>query len=142
MASRTENKLIHLGLSLAEARVYLTLLESGPDTVMHLAARAGIKRPTCYVIVESLMRKGLMSSFTKGKKRYFSVVSPEKLSDVVSAEKIEVAGKEASLREILPELISLFNISEKKPKVRFFEGKEGIRAIQRDIIKSPPPHIY
>ena len=142
MANRMENKLIHIGLSPAEVRVYLASLESGPDTVMHLATKAGIKRPTCYVMIETLMRRGLMSSFIKGKKRYFSVASPEKLFDLVGAEKTEVAAKEVSLKEVLPELISLFNMSERKPQVRFFEGKEGIRAIQRDIVKSRPRQIY
>ncbi len=142
MTTTLENKLENIGLSEGETKVYLASLESGPDTVMHLAERAAIKRPTCYVMIESLMQKGLMSSFTKGKKRYFSAESPEKLLDLVVSERAEQSRREENLEKILPELVSFFNISKTKPRVRFFEGKEGIRAIQGDILKTRPRFIY
>lgn len=137
-----EDQLKNLGLSEGEVKTYLASLELGSDTVIHLARRAGIKRPTCYVMIESLTRKGLISSFTKGKKRYFSPENPEKILDIILGQKSEIESKEKGLENILPELISLFNLSEKKPRVRFFEGKEGIKTIQRDILKTKASEIF
>ncbi len=142
MISTLENKLKQAGLSEGEARVYLASLESGPDTVMHLAEKAKIKRPTCYVMIESLIQKGLMSSFIKGKKRYFSAEHPGKLLDLIAAEREEILGREGHVEKVLPELASFFNVSATRPRVRFFEGKEGVRAIQRDILKSKPKEIH
>lgn len=142
MAIELEKQLARAGLSEGEAKVYMASLMAGPDTVMHLAQKARIKRPTCYVMIESLIKRGLMSSFTKGKKRYFSAEHPEKLFDLVLTERTELAAREGTIDKILPELISFFNLSETRPRVRFFEGKEGVRSIQRDILKSKPRSIY
>lgn len=137
-----ENKLKNAGLPEGEIKVYLASLKSGSETVMHLAEKAGIKRPTCYVMIESLMQKGLMSSFAKGKKRYFSAESPERLLDLVGEQKIELDARKKDIDDILPELTSIFNISGTRPRTRFFEGKEGVRTIQKDILKSKPRYVY
>ncbi len=134
MAYETELK--NLGLSDKEAKVYLTSLELGPETILKIARVAGVNRPTTYVQVESLIKRGLMSSFIKGKKRFFSAEPPERLLGLVEMVKKDFEEKEKSLGKILPELKSIFNISGERPKVRFYEGKEGIKAIQEDILRS------
>ena len=42
------------GLTENEAKVYLAALELGETTVIRLAKKAGIKRPTTYLVVDSL----------------------------------------------------------------------------------------
>lgn len=137
-----ERQLATIGLSENQASVYLASLLLGSSTVLRISEKARIKRPTAYVAIEELMQLGLMSTFTKGKKRYFSAESPEKLLDLVMGEKQELTLKEKSLGELLPQLLSAFTITKTKPQVRFFEGKEGIEAIQRDIITTKPSLIY
>ncbi|MEY4744239.1 MAG: hypothetical protein RL272_184, partial [Candidatus Parcubacteria bacterium] len=63
-----------IGLSENEAKVYLAGLELGPSTAQMMAAKATVSRPTTYIMIESLIKRGLMSSFQKGKKRYFVCV--------------------------------------------------------------------
>jgi len=134
MAYETELK--NLGLSDKEIKVYLASLELGPETMLKISRVAGVNRPTTYVQVESLIKKGLMSSFLKGKKRYFSAEPPERLLGLVEKVKKDFVEKEESFKKILPELKSIFNASGERPKVRFYEEKEGIKAIQEDILKS------
>ncbi|PIQ92932.1 MAG: hypothetical protein COV69_00535 [Parcubacteria group bacterium CG11_big_fil_rev_8_21_14_0_20_39_14] len=134
MAYETELK--NLGLSEKEAKVYLVSLELGPETMLKISRQAGVNRPTTYVQVESLMKKGLMSSFTKGKKRYFSAEPPERLLGLVEAVRKDFEEKEKSFKTILSELKNIFNVSGERPKVRFYEGREGFQAIIGDVLRS------
>jgi len=54
-------QLKHIGLSNNEAKVYLAMLELGPSPVLDIAAKAAINRPTTYVQIELLKKKGLVS---------------------------------------------------------------------------------
>jgi len=131
-----ENELQQLGLSEKEAKVYLASLELGSTSVLEISKKAGLKRPTTYYAIEELIKKGLMSSFEKGKKRYFSAESPERLISLVSVQRRKAQALEEDLQKVLPELNKFFNLAGERPKVRFFEGKEGMRTIQEDILKS------
>jgi len=131
-----EKELQKLGLSDKEAKVYLSSMELGPSPVQVIAQKAGVNRATTYVMIESLISRGLMSSFEKGKKKFFTAESPEQLVALLHKEEAEVKEKTRQMMEILPELKILFAAAEEKPKVKFFEGIEGLRAIQDDVLKS------
>ncbi len=64
------NQLQKIGFSDKEAAVYLASLELGPATILELAKKAKVKRPTVHVLVEGFIKRGLASSFEKGKKRF------------------------------------------------------------------------
>jgi len=130
-----ENDLKQLGLSDKEAKVYLAVLELGPSTAIQIAQKADINRPTAYVQIEALMKMGLMSSHEKGKKTYFAAEPPERLRELVRIKQSEVEDQGKRLKKILPELQTLFDSAEERPKVRFYEGKEGLMAMQEDIFK-------
>ena len=51
----------HLGLSEKEAAVYLASLELGPAPVQDISHKAKVNRATTYVMIESLMGRGLIS---------------------------------------------------------------------------------
>lgn len=125
-----------LGLSDKEAKTYLASLESGPAAVQEISKKAGLKRPTVYFAIEQLMKKGLMSSLEKGKKRFFAAESPERLVSLIAAQRKKAQTLEEGLQRALPELNNIFNLTGEKPKVIFFEGKEGIKAIQNDFLKT------
>lgn len=131
-----ELKLEELGLAEKEAKVFLASLELGSGAVQEIAKKADINRATTYVIIEKLMKKGLMSSVEKGKKTYFQTEDPKRLLKLLEEQEEGLKRKEEEFKKYLPELETLFNIAEEKPKVRFFEGKEGLIAIQKDILRS------
>lgn len=131
-----EASLQQLGLSDKEAKTYLASLELGSTAVQEIAKKSGLKRPTVYFTIEQLIEKGLMSSFEKGKKRFFAAESPERLASLIAFQKKKAQTLEENLQRVMPELNNIFDLIGEKPKVRFFEGKEGIRAIQEDILKS------
>lgn len=118
----------NLGLNAKEAKVYLAALEIGSNPVSKIASKAKINRVTTYDIIEKLVKKGLMSSFTRAKVKYFTAAEPE---IVVT----DFQRKVGELKEALPELQRLTGETV-HPRVRYFEGLEGIRHIYEDTLTS------
>lgn len=116
------------GLKDKKADVYLAALELGSATVIEIAKKAGIKRTTCYDILFDLIKMGLVLETSQGKKRLFIGEDPEKI-------KKDLENKEKLFSDILPHLKSIHNISGAKPKIRFYEGKEGLKEVYNDILK-------
>lgn len=136
MKSPFLKELIEFGLSEKAARVYLASLELGPSPVQLIAKKADVNRPTAYVMIEALSSRGLMSSFEKGKKRYFSAENPEHLLVLLDSERESVKTKEGSIKKILPELKKFADYFSDRPGVSFYEGLDGIAALREDVIRS------
>lgn len=124
-----ENDLKLLGLEEKEAKVYLAALELGATNIQNLVKKSGIKRSTVYEMIKNLKERGLISETTKGKRKIFLASEPEKL-------KRNIKEKEQLLNDILPELKSINNTGFIKPKIMFYEGKEGIREIYKNTLQS------
>lgn len=129
-----EQALIDFGLTGKRAQVYLSLLQVGQSPVQHIARAAGVKRTTAYSILQLLEEEGLVSRTVVGKKHFFVPEDPEKM-------RILLENKTASLEHALPELRSLYNVLPSKPRVRYYEGIEGIKAIFDDTLVSAPREI-
>lgn len=131
MAENITSILQSIGLSQEETKVYLAGLELGETSVQAIAKKAGTKRPTTYKILGSLIEKGIFYQGLKGKKRHFVAEDPEKLFAAIRQ-------KESQLKQILPELKSLYNLDKAKPKIRFYEGVNGAIAVYEDILATVP----
>lgn len=125
-----------LGLNEKEAKVYLASLELGQATVQNIAAKASIKRPTTYFIIESLMDRGLMSSFYQGKRQYFLAETPERIADVIDKEISDLEIRKESFKRLLPQLQSINNRDKTKPVVKYYEGKDGILTMVTEHLKN------
>jgi len=121
-------QLQQFGLAGKKADVYLASLELGSATVIEIAKKAGIKRTTAYDILLDLVQKGLVSETSKGKKRLFVGEDPEKILK-------NLRSKEQMLSEILPLLKSVYNVRGVKPRIRYYEGIEGLKETYNDTLK-------
>jgi HTH-type transcriptional regulator, sugar sensing transcriptional regulator len=117
----------NLGLNEKEAMVYLALLELGQSQIFEISRKSAIKRTTVYTILEKLKEKGLISSVMKGKRILYSAADPRKLQQ-------EARDRVETIERLMPELLSITNLIEKKPKVRFYEGIEGIEEVYKDAL--------
>lgn len=125
-----QNTLEHLGLTKKEAAVYLAALELGQSSVLQIAKKAEIKRPTVYITLDSLQEKGFMEAMPKGATTRYLAQDPKKIIERFD-EKLNV------FKGILPELRSIANAAPGKPKVRFYEGKKNILALyENEIFKA------
>lgn len=130
------NELKNLGLSDNEAKVYLAMLELGPSSVIEIARKAEVNRPTAYVQIESLKKRGLVSTQMKGKKQIYIAESPEHLEGMLDNQLHQIAVQKEMFSGVLPNLLSLYQSAGSRPTVRFFEGKEGLMQMQNIFFKS------
>ena len=125
-----------LGLNEKEAKVYLASLELGQATVQKISAKAGIKRPTTYFIIEGLMERGLMSSYYQGKKQFFMAEMPERILDLIAKERKDLDLREEQFKRLLLELQSINNRNKDKPVVKYYEGNDGVLTMALEHMKS------
>ncbi len=127
-------ELTNLGLTDKEAAVYLACLELGASPVQPVAKKAKVVRATTYVILESLMNMGLVTKYKEGKKTLFSAETPRQLMRLLEQQEEVIEDKQRDLESILPGLQMITKAAGDKPSVRYFEGKEGLRAIRQEIL--------
>lgn len=128
-----------LGFTDSEAKIYLLSLELGPSSVQDIAKKAKVSRVTTYAAIEALKKDGLMSSVEKGKKTMYAAETPDRLVSFVHNRMKQM---ENTLREVEQTINELKLVQRgDKPVVKLFEGKEGLRAIQDDILKTGPDEI-
>lgn len=106
-----------IGLSDKEAQVYLALLSLESATAYRIAENCDVKKPTVYVILEELRKKGLVLKVPHVKK---SLYSARNIGEYLQ----EQESRLDSVRSIVPRLQAL-GIAD-KPGVYFFTGLQGI----------------
>jgi HTH-type transcriptional regulator, sugar sensing transcriptional regulator len=126
-----KTELKNLGLTDKETSVYLSSLELGPASVQDISHKSKVNRATTYVMIESLSARGLMSTFTKGKKKFYSPESPERLLSIIENKQRELKNKQGELEKVLPMLVGMFNAEGVKPQVRYLEGMEGVETVRQ-----------
>jgi HTH-type transcriptional regulator, sugar sensing transcriptional regulator len=124
------DELKNVGLSENEAKVYLAALELGETSIYRLAKKSGVKRTTTYLAVENLKEKGLMSEYHRNNVIICYAENPRKLTEHLDERK-------KSIEKIMPELLAFTNLIDKKPRMRYFEGKEAYKEVFSDVLKYP-----
>lgn len=130
-----EKSLEYLGLEEKEAKVYLALLQLENASVSKISTKSDIKRPTTYLILEELRKKGLVILIPKPNKTIYTAQSPYILLK-------EQREKEEIIREKMPELLAIYNSQKEKPTISFFEGEENIVKLYNEIFEEKEVDIY
>jgi len=115
-----------VGLEDKEIQLYTSLLETGETTVLELAKKSGVKRPTAYVLLPSLEAKGFVTKTVRGKKTFWIAQPPRKLIS-------EAEFRLAELKEVVPQLESLLQKGSDKPRVIIYEGREALDRSYDDV---------
>ncbi len=131
-----------LGLSDAEAEVYLTMLRKGPGTASKLATRAGLGRRHTYDVVNALTEQGLASYVDKENKRVYKPVQPERLRELVQEEREELNELDERVAAVLPQLVAQFEADTAEREVRVLEGKDGIKQLFNDQLRQADDTIH
>ncbi len=116
------------GLSEAEARVYLALIETGSTLAGPIIKKTFLHRGTTYQILQRLKEKGLVSSVIKGKKQYFQAADPERLMDILKE-------KQEKLQGILPNLTEKLKSNKEKQDITVYSGIKGIRSVMDNMLE-------
>jgi sugar-specific transcriptional regulator TrmB len=118
-----------IGLSSGEAEIYLILLRLGEALGSEIARRTRISRPHVYGILDKLQDKGLVSYVVKAGKKYYKPADPEKLYDLLKE-------KEHIISTMMPQLKEFYAAIKPKLRIEVYEGKEGIKTVLNDIIRT------
>jgi len=132
MEGKIEEILAKVGLSGQESRVYLALLGLQESQTGDLCRETGIASSNIYNLLDSLMKKGLVSYRVQNNIKIFMPAPPETLNDLF----IERENKLKQERKEISELIS--NLKREKPeescsKYRYYEGFVNVKSMWHEI---------
>jgi len=135
-----KNLLEQLNFTPKETSIYLALMELGSAKASEISKKTDINRTTVYDLLEILIKRGLVSKYKKGSSTFFNALEPENLITYLDREKQEksqiIDKQKQKIQELMPQLLSLQDITTTKPKVRFFEGEKGMREAYEDTLTS------
>lgn len=120
--------LVDAGLTENQVSVYIACLETGPSKIPSIARQAQIKRTTAYGVVDELVGMGLLQSSYRGKTKLYVAQDPATILSMLEQKKKRVV-------EAMPELSELFITHHVRPKITFFEGREGVKKIYDDVLE-------
>jgi sugar-specific transcriptional regulator TrmB len=126
------------GFSEKEAGVYIALLELGKGSVSKISLKAGINRTTGYDILNSLVSKGVVSISGKEPKQEYAAESPQAITDYLKRVAEQTAVHIKKSEELIPEFDLLY-AKKNRPKIRFYEGTDGLKNVYEDTLTSSEP---
>lgn len=125
-------EMMRLGFSDKESTVYVTLLRRGNASVADICTETGMNRATVHDTCDHLGRAGLVTAYAADGQRRFGAEPPERLLTVLSLQRREVTAREDIAARLLPRLLAIGTSHAAKPKIRYIEGIDGLRNMQRE----------
>ncbi len=116
-----------IGLTNAEIKVYLALLELGSATAGPIIERSGLQSSVVHTTLAKLVAKGLASGILDGKRHHYQASEPQHMLDFVDE-------KRERLQKTLPELQARQLLAKRKPEVVAFRGIRGIKALLLELL--------
>jgi len=124
-----------IGINSTEVKVYLAALSIGiPQTSGVLANRSQLKSSTTSMALKSLIKKGLISSYSKDVYIYYVAEPPESLLGFLDRKQNDLEALRQQTIKLLPAIKSTQYIYSAKPKIKVFEGIEGIKKVFLDML--------
>jgi len=117
-----------IGLSAAEIKVFVTLLELGDSKAGKIIEKSGLQSSSAYNAMNNLISKGLVSYIKKGKIKFYKTANPETILDYIDLKKGEFL-------KLLPELKA--RQAEKSGEgAEFFKSYRGIKTMLFELLKN------
>lgn len=117
----------NIGLSKAEIKVFIAILELGESKAGKIIAKTGLQSSSVHNAINSLLKKGFISYIKKGKIKFYNAISPESILNYMETKKRE-------LLKILPELKLRHNKSVEE-NVELYKFYSGIKSMLFELIK-------
>ena len=118
-----------IGLNKNESIIYLALLDLGPSNITTISEKTSIHRPLVYKALPSLLEKKLISQTQKDKTIMYMAEAPNRLESIFDDLKYQFF-------ELLPDLEDTYASNNKKPTIKFMEGKDGTKRVFDDVVRS------
>jgi HTH-type transcriptional regulator, sugar sensing transcriptional regulator len=123
-----------VGLTDNEARVYVALNELGLSTIGPIVDKAGISNSKIYIVLEKLVKKGLVSHVLKNNVKHYKVGEPQRLLDFLEQKKSAITEQEHKINALIPALLASRKHATREVEV--FEGFNGLKAVRERALLS------
>ena len=124
-----------IGLSRAEIKVYIALLQLGSVPSGQIAKETDLRRSTVYDCFRRLQSKGLISFIIKNGMKHFEATPPERIMDFIKETKRKINETEQEAENLVKQLKAGFNILKPKAEAQILEGIEGFKTMRRDVLR-------
>ncbi len=121
-----------LGLTKTEATIYRAGLTRSPASATELSRKTGIKRPTVYHALETLMAKGLVAKKGSGARLAFSMTPPTSLQSLIDRQIDKLEQQKSSIAALVPLLKK--TAAPATVDVAHFEGLEGVKMVVEEAL--------
>ena len=118
-----------LGLTQAEIKTYITLLELGNSTAGPILEKSGLQNSVIHRALNSLIEKGLINYILEGKIKTYQATDPETFYNYIEQ-------KKKRFEEILPELKKKQTFAKQQKEATIYKGRRGITEIYNKILNS------
>src|SRR3989338_295832 len=110
------------GLTGAEIKVFLSLLEVGSSTAGKVVEKSGLHNAVVHRAFHSLAEKGLITYVQEGKIKRYQTIEPKQLINFLEE-------KKARLQKLLPELEAKRLLAKQKLQASIFQGIRGVKEL-------------
>ena len=118
-----------LGLTQAEIKVYLTLLELGTSTAGEILKKCKLQNSVMHRALNSLIEKSLINFILEGRRKIYQATDPEHFFNFID-------DKKTRFQQILPELKKKQTFAKKKETATIFRGIRGIKEVYSIMIST------
>ncbi len=118
-----------LGLTNAEIKTYLTLLELGKSHAKELILKSSLHTSVTHRALNTLIEKGLINYVFEGKHRIYQANDPKQFYNYIDE-------KKRKFDEIYPELIEKQKYSKEKEHASIYKGKKGISEVYNILVNN------
>jgi len=130
-----------IGLSKAEIKVYISLLELGSVSSGKIVKETNLRKSTVYESIRRLQEKGLVSYIIKNGMKYFEGTNPNKILDFIHDKKRKLDETENEAKKLILELKKGFNTLKPHAEAHVLVGIEDFKTMRRDALRNAKAEI-
>lgn len=127
--------LIRFGLTDKEAKAFLELVKLGASPVTKWAKQAQINRSSMYVILEKLLKDGLVTTFISNGVQHAQAIPTVELKALINDKEDFLLETKSQFERLLPDFQKLEKNNGIIPKVKFYEGKKRVEMMYEEVLK-------
>lgn len=130
-----------LDLTENEIKVYLLLLKRGPSLASDISEETKLHRTHTYDILNSLIKKSIVSYLVRENRKYFQATNPEQLESLLHDKEEQLKKNEQKLVLLIKELKEISTENRPHLTASIYEGQRGFKAFLEDILRKKQDYL-
>jgi len=118
-----------IGLTNAEIKTYLALLELGTATAGPIIEKSGLQSSVVHMTLNKLIDKGFVSFVKEGKRNYYQASNPKNIVEYIEE-------KKERFEKLLPQLLLKQKTAKQRPEIVTYRGIKGIKELLYELLKA------